>query len=122
MTTLFVERTVEIPAEAQRLLNDAREVLHIRDVQSVRLVHRYLVEGVTPAVLTQAERTIFSDPATDQLSHTLQVEPGETAFAYAYVPGQFDNRAQAAVDALHVLGAADPIVLVATVVVLAGPV
>ena len=120
MTTLFVERTVEVPADAERILSDAREVLHLRRIQSVRLIHRYLVAGVAPEIVGAAERTIFSDPATDRLSRILELDPGETAFAYAYVPGQFDNRAQAAVDGLHVLGAADPTVMVATVVALAG--
>jgi phosphoribosylformylglycinamidine synthase len=120
VNTLFVERTVETPAEAARILEDARQVLHLRDLGGVRVLHRYAVEGVSEAVLDQASRVVFADPATDRVSQNVELAEDERAFAYAYLPGQFDTRAQAAVDALHVLGAEEPRVLVASVVIVRG--
>ncbi len=136
MTVIFVERSAETPPEASRILNDARTVLRISGLHGVRIVHRYLVDGVSDELLDRAASLVFADPASDRLrsegsvsdggelkgdaSASVELDPTELAFAVAFLPGQFDSRAQAAVDALQVLGAEHPRVLTARIIILRG--
>lgn len=122
MITLYVERSPEAATEAAAILADARDILHISGVQGIRVIHRYRVSKLPENIFDAAARSIFADPASDRLSPALVLDEEEQAFAYAYLPGQFDHRARAAEDALHILGADAPQVQVATVVAVTGPV
>jgi phosphoribosylformylglycinamidine synthase len=119
--TLFVEKKSNFANEARHLLHDLRESLDLQNLESLRLLNRYDVEGVTHEEFTQASGTILSEPQTDLLFNELRINPDETAFAFAYLPGQFDQRADSAAQCIQILTGKDkPFVRSSRIVILNG--
>ncbi len=60
---IYVEKKEEFAVEAAHILSDLKTALAIDSVESVRLLNRYDVEGLSKEVFDQATATIFSEPA-----------------------------------------------------------
>ena len=119
--TLFVEKKSNFANEARHLLHDLRESLNLHNLESLRLLNRYDVEGVSNEEFAQASSSILSEPQTDLLLNKLSIEPEEHAFAYAYLPGQFDQRADSAAQCIQILTGKDkPVVRASQIVILKG--
>lgn len=119
--TLFVEKTSPFATEAQHLLHDLREALTLAELSSLRLLNRYDIFGISPAEFQAASATILSEPQTDTTSTTLGISAHEIAFAYSYLPGQFDQRADSAAQAIQILtGKEKPQVTSSRIVILSG--
>jgi phosphoribosylformylglycinamidine synthase len=123
MIVLYVEKKPGFRSDASGVHREIHDILGITDVSAVRLLQRYDVGGWTgelstrgaragdvppgdvPSgdVLTEARRTVLADPVTDVVHDDLVLDPGETAFAWAYHPGQFDQRADSAAQALRLM-------------------
>ncbi|MES2981756.1 MAG: phosphoribosylformylglycinamidine synthase [Verrucomicrobiota bacterium] len=119
--TLFVEKKSTFANEARHLLHDLRESLNLHNLASLRLLNRYDVEGITEEEFSQAASTILSEPQTDLISRELQISSDEIAFAYAYLPGQFDQRADSAAQCIQILTGKDkPNVSASQIIILKG--
>jgi phosphoribosylformylglycinamidine synthase len=119
--TLFVEKKSTFANEARHLLHDLRESLNLQNLDSLRFLNRYDVEGVSEEAFSQAASTILSEPQTDLISRELQISPNEIAFAYAYLPGQFDQRADSAAQCIQILTGKDkPTVHASQIIILKG--
>lgn len=119
--TLFVEKKSIFANEARHLLHDLRESLNLQNLASLRLLNRYDVEGVSSEEFSQAASTILSEPQTDLISRELQISADEIAFAYAYLPGQFDQRADSAAQCIQILTGKDkPNVSASQIIILKG--
>ncbi len=119
--TLFVEKKSNFANEARHLLHDLRESLNLHNLESLRFLNRYDVEGVSNEEFAQASRSILSEPQTDLLFNELSISPEESAFAYAYLPGQFDQRADSAAQCIQILTGKDkPVVRASQIVILKG--
>jgi len=90
---IFVERRDGFALEADRLASDLRINLGVMGLLGVRIINRYDVEGVDTDVVMKASKTVFSEPQTDVLIDDVTVLDGERVFAFEYLPGQFDQRA-----------------------------
>lgn len=121
MNRIFVEKKAGHNAEALHLLQDLHESLGLPGLKSVRVVQRYDVDGVSEAEFDAASRLILSEPQVDDISGSLEISAGETAFAVEYLPGQFDQRADSAGQCIQILTGKDkPAVASAKVIVLNG--
>ncbi len=119
--TLFVEKKSTFANEARHLLHDLRESLNLQNLASLRFLNRYDVEGVSTEEFAQAASTILSEPQTDLISRELQISSDEIAFAYAYLPGQFDQRADSAAQCIQILTGKDkPNVTASQIIILKG--
>jgi len=119
--TLFVEKKSAFATEARHLLHDLRESLVLSNLSSLRLLNRYDIEGITEDEFAQASSSILSEPQTDLLSDALATSVNETAFAFSYLPGQFDQRADSAAQCIQILtGKEKPTVHSSRIVVLVG--
>lgn len=119
---IYVEKKPGFQGEAERLLKDLRENLKEDRLESLRLLNCYDVQGVEGDDFEQAVRTVFSEPNTDDVYYeTLAVAPGDTVIAWAYLPGQFDQRADSAAQCIQLFTQkALPLVRSSRVVVLRG--
>ena len=119
---LFVEKQTGFDGEAERLRHDLREHLGLSGLEAVRLAARYDVEGLAPEQLEAARWTVFAEPPVDLVhDEELPLEPGETALAVEYLPGQYDQRADSAAQCLQlVCHGARPAVACARVYVFRG--
>ena len=65
---------------------------------------RYDVENISEEVFEKACRTVFSEPPVDNLYHeTIEVPAGARVFSVEFLPGQFDQRADSAVQCIRFL-------------------
>jgi len=72
------------------------------DAGKVRILLRYDVEGVTAEQFSDCRTGVFADPRTDvSLEHL--PDDGSHAFAVEYLPGQFDDRAEAAQQCIRLI-------------------
>lgn len=119
---LYVEKKAGFRGEAERLLQDLRENLKETRLEALRLVNCYDVQGLDDMDFQQAVRTVFSEPNTDDVyDEMLPTEAGDSRIAWAYLPGQFDQRADSAAQCIQLFTQkALPLVRCSRVAVLRG--
>ena len=83
---------------------------------------RYDVENISDEVFEKACRTVFAEPPVDDLYlEKFEAAEGARIFSVEYLPGQFDQRADSAVQCVQFLdGDAQPIIRSATTYVIEG--
>lgn len=119
---LFVEKKKPYDVEAQGLLTDLTETLGVRALESVKIINRYDIEGITEDEYQMARNTIFSEPPVDYAYDEEYILPeGSKAFAVEYLPGQYDQRADSAAQCIQLLTQGErPEIKAARVIVLNG--
>ena len=100
---VFVEKKPGLDNEAAALRNDAVSFLGIQSLEKVRLLNRYDVENIDPALFETAVRTVFSEPQLDVVTSELTGTEGAVVFAVEYLPGQFDQRADSAAQCIQII-------------------
>ena len=121
LKTLYVEKLPPFANEATHLLHDLRESLDLPEIESLRLLNRYDIEGIDAEEFQAASSNILSEPQIDVISTALSLSEDETAFAFSYLPGQFDQRADSAAQAIQILTGKDkPTVFSSRLIVLNG--
>ena len=117
---IYVEKKPGLDNEARTLLNDARSLLGIRNLERVRLLNRYDVENIDRELFDYAVRTVFSEPQLDTVCETVDTGDAE-AFAVEYLPGQFDQRADSAAQCIQIISRGErPLIRSAKLYVLYG--
>ena len=96
MNRVFVEKQPEFNSQARELFHDLRENLNLQSLESLRIVQRYDVDGLSKDEFIEATRLILSEPQIESASETLSLSDDECAFAVEYLPGQYDQRADSA--------------------------
>ena len=119
---VYVEKKPGYDIEARAMLLDLRENLGVQALHGLRLLNRYDVSGISGREMTRARHAIFSEPPVDEIHDESFPQGGaETAFASEYLPGQYDQRADSAVQCLQLLTPGSrPQVATARVIVLQG--
>ena len=91
---IFVEKREGLSPEAGNLLADLRGFLGIEHLEGVRILNRYDVEGIEPAVYERAKHIVFSEPQADVVWDERFPEPRtcHSLLAVEALPGQFDHQ------------------------------
>ena len=117
---IYVEKKKELAGEAKSLLKDIKQLLQINGIESLRIINRYDVEGISKELFDYACNTVFSEPQLDNIYSDVETND-ETVFAVEYLPGQFDQRASSAAECIQLISKGDrPIVKTARVYVIGG--
>ena len=99
---VYVEKKTPFAVEAQGVLADIHNSLGIQSATSVRILNRYDVEDISKEDFDLAKQTIFSEPQVDNVYSVLpEFKNGEKVFAVQFLPGQFDQRADSAVQCIQ---------------------
>ncbi|MEG1614090.1 MAG: phosphoribosylformylglycinamidine synthase, partial [Oscillospiraceae bacterium] len=93
---LFVEKKSGFDIDAQNILNDLRENLGISNIDSLRVINRYDVEGLSESDFESAGKNVLSEPNVDNLFYNFEAPSGAKIFVTEYHPGQYDQRADSA--------------------------
>jgi phosphoribosylformylglycinamidine synthase len=119
---IFVEKKREFATEANNLYLEIKQNLNIENLQDLRVINRYDVEGLGNEEFLKAIDIVFSEPAVDLVyQETLPLDSTETPFAMEYLPGQYDQRSDSAVQCIQILTQKErPLVKNAKVIVLKG--
>ncbi|MDR2295740.1 MAG: phosphoribosylformylglycinamidine synthase [Clostridiales Family XIII bacterium] len=97
---IYVEKKKGFDTEARALRCALADNLHIAGVTGLRLLNRYDVEGLDDETYETAKRCVFSAPAVDLVFEEDAPLGGAFAFAVEYLPGQYDQRADSAVQCI----------------------
>ena len=117
---IYVEKKPGFDVEANGLKNELVSLLGIRELDGLRLLNRYDVEGIDEALFARCVDTVFSEPPVDNTYPALPEYEG-TAFAVEYLPGQFDQRADSAAECIPLISQGErPLVRSARVYLLDG--
>ena len=119
---VYVEKKPAYAVQAKELKHEISSYLGIKSASKVRVLIRYDVENISDEVFEKACRTVFAEPPVDDL-YFEKFEAAEDAkiFSVEYLPGQFDQRADSAVQCVQFLdGDSQPIIRSATTYVIEG--
>ena len=119
---VFVEKKQAFAVKAKELEEEIRSYLGIQTVTGVRVLIRYDVENIGDETFERACQTVFSEPPVDVLyREEFETAPDASVFGVEFLPGQFDQRADSAVQCVQFLNAAEkPVIRTATVYVIEG--
>ena len=118
---LYVTKKGPFAQDAQRMLNDLKKNLLISGLTDVKIFNRYDVGGLDDAAFEAAKNMIFSEPPVDAVYDELPAGKDDTVLAIEYLPGQYDQRADSAMQCLQMLTMnIDSAVRTAQVIVLSG--
>lgn len=99
---IFVEKKQGFDLEAKRLENELKESLQLTGLKKIRLINCYDVFGIERSELEAAKKLIFSEVVTDRVTEELELNEGKY-FAVEFLPGQFDQRADSAMQCLNLI-------------------
>ena len=117
---VFVEKKEGLANEAMGLLNEAKHLLSMDNLQALRLFNRYDAEKISRELFDASVRTVFSEPQLDNVYDSLQL-PGAYVFAVEALPGQFDMRADSAAQCIQIISQGErPLIRTAKVYALYG--
>ena len=119
---VYVEKKPAYAVQAKELKHEISSYLGIKSATNVRVLIRYDVENISDEVFEKACRTVFAEPPVDALYlEKFEAAEGARIFSVEYLPGQFDQRADSAVQCVQFLdGDAQPIIRSATTYVIEG--
>ena len=117
---IFVEKKAGLDNEAKCLLNEAKNLLSIENIDDIRLFNRYDAENITEELFDYAVKTVFSEPQLDNVSGCVDI-PDAYVFAVEALPGQFDQRADSAAQCIQIISQGErPLIRTAKVYALYG--
>ena len=101
---IYVEKKEAFAVKARELEDELRGYLGIAGLKKVRIFIRYDVENLSDAVFEKACTCVFSEPPVDDLyMETIEMPAESRCFSVEYLPGQFDQRADSAVQCVQFL-------------------
>ena len=119
---VYVEKKPSFAVKAKELKHEISSYLGIKTVTAVRVLIRYDVENISDDVFEKACHTVFAEPPVDDLYlEKFEAADGAHVFSVEFLPGQFDQRADSAVQCVQFLDEnAQPIIRSATTYVIEG--
>ena len=119
---IYIEKKKGCDIEAQSLLSDIRENLVMSELENIRMLNRYDIENISDEDYETGKTTIFSEPPVDIVyEEELIFENDEKVFAVEYLPGQYDQRADSAMQCVQLIsGKEKPIINTAKIIVAEG--
>lgn len=101
---IYVEKKSEFSVEAKGLLKDLKENLLLKNLEDLKIVNRYDVEGINDEIFEKAKNTVFSEPQVDEcFEEEYPFAKEDKIFGVEYLPGQFDQRANSLSECLQIL-------------------
>ena len=116
---IYVEKKPEFAIKAVELKNEMFNYLNI-SADAVRVLIRYDIENLSDETYRKALVTVFSEPPVDNVyEESFPHSVSDFCFSVEYLPGQFDQRADSAVQCCCLLNDAEqPIIKSATTYVI----
>ena len=119
---IYVEKRIEYAVEAKELLHNLQTQLKLKNLENVKVINRYDVEGVNESYLNEGISIILSEPMVDNVFiENYEFSNMELVFGIEYLPGQYDQRADACEQCFQLLtGEKSVIVKCAKIIELVG--
>ena len=119
---VYVEKKPEFAVQAKELRHEVKSYLGIKTVKNVRVLIRYDVENLSDATFERACNGVFAEPPVDVLyREDFPREESDHIFSVEFLPGQFDQRADSAVQCVQFIKEDElPVIKTATTYVIEG--
>ncbi len=119
---VYAEKKEAYAGAAKDLAHEIRSYLGVSGLEKIRILIRYDIENISDAIYEEAKACVFAEPPVDILyEEEFQKKETDRVFAVEYLPGQFDQRADSAVQCIRFLNEnEDVLIRTATVYVLEG--
>ena len=121
---VYVEKKPAFAVQAKDLRHELRKYLGVSGLTGVRVLIRYDVENISDDVFEKACKTVFAEPPVDTLyKESFEMAENARVFSVEFLPGQFDQRAESAVQCVKFLNEEEePVIRSATTYVIEGEV
>ena len=121
---VYAEKKQDFAVQAKALKHEIKSYLGICGVTNVRVLIRYDIENLSDETFERACNGVFAEPPVDTLyKETFPMKGDERAFSVEYLPGQFDQRADSAVQCVQFIREDEkPVIKTATTYVIEGSV
>ena len=107
---IYVEKKRDFAIRAKELLSELRNYCGLKDLLDVRVLVRYDIENISDNDYKRSINTIFCEPPLDNCYEgSFPHKDGDFFFTVEYLPGQFDQRADSAMQCVKLLGSEDDI-------------
>ena len=104
MDRIISEKRPEFAVEARGLLKNFREDLGVSRLENVRLLNVYYMDCHTSEELEASLSTVFSEPSVDTVKvGDFDIPKDARVFGMRFLPGQYDQRADSAEQAVRIL-------------------
>ena len=101
---IYVEKKPPFAVKARELKEETDSYLGIAGVREIRVLIRYDVENISDDTFERALTSVFSEPPVDVLyREELTIPEDGHVFSVEYLPGQFDQRADSAMQCIKFL-------------------
>lgn len=101
---IYVEKKAPFAVKARELREEIGSYLGIAGVQDVRVFIRYDVENISEETFERAVISVFSEPPVDILyREKIGIPSDGHVFSVEFLPGQFDQRADSAMQCVKFL-------------------
>ena len=119
---IYVEKKEPYAVKAKELMADIKAYLNIDTITNVRVLIRYDVENISDDTFKKACNIIFSEPPVDVLyNEDFDRDASARIFSVEFLPGQFDQRADSAVQCVQFLNSSEnPVIKTAVTYCLEG--
>ena len=119
---VYVEKKPEFAVQAKELRHEVKSYLGIKTVKNVRVLIRYDVENLSDSTFERACNGVFAEPPVDVLyREDFPHEESDHIFSVEFLPGQFDQRADSAVQCVQFIKEDElPVIKTATTYVIEG--
>ena len=117
---VFVEKKLEFANESKNLKEDINKFLGIKNLENIRIINRYDIENIDQDLFKYSVKTVFSEPQLDDVYYDLNND-GSYIFCVEYLPGQFDQRADSAMQCIQIISQKEkPLIKTAKIYILYG--
>ena len=119
---VYVEKKRDYAVRAKELKEEFADYLSLKTIENVRVLIRYDIENLDEATYKKSLGIVFSEPPVDLLyEENFPLASDEREFSVEYLPGQFDQRADSAVQCVKLLNKeAEPVIQSVTTYVVKG--
>ena len=102
---IFIEKKANFQVEAQSLCNELNHNFSL-DLNRLRLLNVYDIFNCSESLLNAVKDSVFSEKNVDEIHETIDLT-GKTYFAFEFLPGQFDQRADSAIQCMSLINPAE---------------
>lgn len=101
---VYVEKKPEYAVKARHLKDELKQNLCIEAIENIRILSRYDIENIAAQTYKEALNTVFCEPPLDNYYEMeFPHYENEVYFSSEYLAGQFDQRADSAIQCLKLI-------------------
>ena len=99
---IYVEKKDNFAVEAKKLKSELEESLNLKKLEKVRVINIYDIFNLEEGEIEKIKEVVLSEVVVDKTYDDLDLE-GKKYIAVEYLPGQFDQRADSAVQCINLI-------------------